>query len=260
MATKEESECEQHFANNFSRLPSGEYSVRLPLKRTLSEKLSWNSLLKEQYSPFIKKFLDLNHMSLVSQELSSCCKYFLPHHSVLKEDSTTTTFRIVFDDSETTDTGYCLNDVLMAGPIIQPKWFHILIRFRTYPVALTADICKMYRCVRVTSPDSYFQCIQWRDSPQKDIEIFKLDTVRYGTKSALFQSVCAMHQLLMSVLQTAGILSRGNFKLRKWCSSHQEVLNGVAYEDREQYLKFNDGSDITKARGAVSDILAQSEI
>ncbi|XP_070067295.1 uncharacterized protein [Drosophila virilis] len=134
-------------------------------------------------------------MSRASPELSGYCKYFLPHHCVLKEDSTTTKLRVVFDDSPTPDSGHSLNDVLMAGPIIQPKLFHILIRFRTYPVALTADICKMYRCVRVTSADSYFQCILWRDSPQKDIEIFNLDTVTYKTKSASFQSVRAMHQL-----------------------------------------------------------------
>ncbi|KAL7726175.1 hypothetical protein ACLKA6_002677 [Drosophila palustris] len=33
-ASKEELECKQHFVNNFSRLPSGEYMVRLPLKHT----------------------------------------------------------------------------------------------------------------------------------------------------------------------------------------------------------------------------------
>ncbi|XP_070067119.1 uncharacterized protein [Drosophila virilis] len=78
-ATKEGANCEQHFGNNFFRLPSGEYSVRLPLKRSaellgesygqghlrflsLEQKLGRNSHLKEQYSAF-KEFLDLNHMS-----------------------------------------------------------------------------------------------------------------------------------------------------------------------------------------------------
>ncbi|XP_064555588.1 uncharacterized protein LOC135440397 [Drosophila montana] len=101
----------------------------------------------------------------------------------------------------------------------------------------------MYRCVRVTLPDSYFQCILWRDSPQKHIEIFKLDTVTCGTKSASF-SPCAQCTSwpLMSV----------------WCSSHQEVLEGIAYEDREQYLKLDDGSDVTKAL-ALKDKLTWDE-
>jgi len=32
--TKEELDCEAHFKSTFSRLPSGEYSVRLPAKRS----------------------------------------------------------------------------------------------------------------------------------------------------------------------------------------------------------------------------------
>ncbi|KAL7729279.1 hypothetical protein ACLKA6_009732 [Drosophila palustris] len=33
----------------------------------------------------------------------------------------------------------------------------------------------MYRCVRVAMPDSLYQCILWRDSPEEDIKVFKLD-------------------------------------------------------------------------------------
>ncbi|KAL7724287.1 hypothetical protein ACLKA6_012210 [Drosophila palustris] len=149
--------------------------------------------------------------------------------------------------------------------------------------ALTADICKMYRCVRVAMPDSLYQCILWRDSPEEDIKVFKLDTVTYGTKSASFQSVRAMHQLAIDerdaypigsralqqefyvddfisgansmeearqkMDQTCAILARGQFKLRKWCWSHEKVLDGVAAENREQFLKFDHGSDVTKALG-----------
>jgi len=38
---------------------------------------------------------------------------------------------------------------------------------QTLPVALTGDICKMYRCLRVKEPDSYLQCSLWRDNPRK---------------------------------------------------------------------------------------------
>ncbi|KAL7724477.1 hypothetical protein ACLKA6_013879 [Drosophila palustris] len=201
-ASKEKLECEQHFVNNFSRLPSGEYMVRMPLKHSAK-------LLGDSYDQAYRRFLS-----------------------------------------------------------IEP---------------LTADICKMYRCVRVARPDSLYQCILWRDSPEEDIKVFKLDTVTYGTKSAPFQSVRAMHQLAIDerdaypigsralqqefyvddfisgansveearqkMDQTCAILARGQFKLRKWCSSHEKFLDGVAAENREQFLKFDDGSDVTKALG-----------
>jgi len=75
----------------------------------------------------------------------------------------------------------------MAGPTLQPKLFHTLLQFRTFPVALTGDICKMYRCVRVKAPDS--------DTPQEKIQVFNHDIVTYGTKPASFLSVRAMQQL-----------------------------------------------------------------
>jgi len=53
----------------------------------------------------------------------------------------------------------------------------------------------MYRCVRVSQKDSFLQCILWKDSPIDDLQVYKLDTVTYGTKPASFLSVRAMQQL-----------------------------------------------------------------
>ncbi|XP_070066881.1 uncharacterized protein [Drosophila virilis] len=127
----EERDCEAHFQANFKRLPTGEYSVRLPLRLSLDQlgdsnqqalrrflnlerKLYRNPTLRTQYAAFIKEYLDLNHMSLVSLAALGQCKYYLPHHSVLKEDSTTTKLRVVFEGSAATTSGHSLNDALMA--------------------------------------------------------------------------------------------------------------------------------------------------
>ncbi|XP_041450599.1 uncharacterized protein LOC121404671 [Drosophila obscura] len=83
----------------------------------------------------------------------------------------------------------------MTGPVIQPALLNILIQFRTYPVALTGDICKMYRCVKVSPPDNFLQCILWRDSIQSEVQVYTLDTVTYGTRAASFLAVREMHQL-----------------------------------------------------------------
>ncbi|XP_041450267.1 uncharacterized protein LOC121404604 [Drosophila obscura] len=303
-STKEELDCEAHFVQHFRRLQTGDYCVRLPAKYnldllgesyhqtlrrflSLERKLDRRPDVKSLYAAFIKEYLDLGHMSLVPAESISSCRYFLPHHCVTKEDSSTTKLRVVFDGSASTSSGYFLNDVLMAGPVIQPKLFHIFTRFRSHAVAITGDICKMYRCVRVSSEDSNLQCILWRNSMQEELRVFKLDTVTYGTKPASYLSVRAMHQLAMDeqtafpigieILrrdfyvddlisgasspeeairireQTAGILSRGQFRLRKWCSNVPAVLDGVPEEDKETYLKFDDGSDFTKTLGLAWD-------
>ncbi|XP_044779802.1 uncharacterized protein LOC123327446 [Drosophila simulans] len=141
-ATKEELDCEAHFVKNYTRLPAGDYSVRLPLKLhldslgdsypqslqrflSLERKLTKHPGLRVKYAAFIKKYHDLGHMSPVPASEVSSCRYFLPHHCVMKEDSTTTKLRVVLDGSAATSTGYSLNDVLIAGPVIKPK--HIII-------------------------------------------------------------------------------------------------------------------------------------
>ncbi|XP_054746100.1 uncharacterized protein LOC129250502 [Anastrepha obliqua] len=300
--SKEELDCELHFKQNFIRLASGAYSVRLPTKlnldslgesysqarrrfQNLERKLVRNPELKAKYCAFMKEYRDLNHMSLVPNSAIHECKYFLPHHCVIKDESTTTKLRVVFDGSAATTSGLSLNDLLMTGPTIQPKLFNILIRFRTFPIALTGDICKMYRCVRIYPPDSMLQCILWRDSPEDDLNIYKLDTVTYGTKSAAFLAIRSMHQLAsdessvyplgsQTIIrdfyvddlisggdtleeveeikrQTTNILARGNFQLRKWCSNSPDVLRNISDADKQDLLKFNDGSDITKALGLI---------
>jgi len=123
MASKEELECEDHFKKNCYRLPFGAYSVCLPLKPhakalgdsytqahrrflNLERNLQRNPHLKHQYVTFIKEYLELNYMSRVRSEAVRLCMYFLSHHCVLKEDSTTTKICVVFDGSALASFGY----------------------------------------------------------------------------------------------------------------------------------------------------------
>ncbi|XP_053954308.1 uncharacterized protein LOC128860676 [Anastrepha ludens] len=217
-ATKEEIDCEAHFKAHYSRMATGEYWVRLPLKPSvhqlgdsyqqalrrflaLERRLQRNHEVKAQYSLFMKEYIELNHMSPILKLPTTVPVYFMPHHCVFKNDSSTTKLRVVFDGSALTTTGYSLNEVLMTGPTIQAKLVDTLIRFRSHSVALSGDICKMYRCIKVAAPDNYLQCILWRDDPQDDIQMFKLDTVTYGTKSAPYLAVRTMHQLAQIILR-----------------------------------------------------------
>ncbi|KAH8347657.1 hypothetical protein KR059_002473, partial [Drosophila kikkawai] len=233
--SKEEALCEQLFQQEYTRLESGQYSVLLPAKtsfdalgdsygralirfKSLEAKLARNLELKSQYKAFIEEYLNLGHMSLTTKNAASH-QYYLPHHCVQKLESTTTKLRVVFDGSAKSTSGYSLNDLLYAGPSIQPKIFTTLLRFQNralrtitnapwfarnadiandlkmLPVALCGDICKMYRCVRVTHPHQFLQCILWRDRPEDEIQVYSLDTVTYGTKPAAFLAIRAMQQL-----------------------------------------------------------------
>jgi hypothetical protein len=75
--------------------------------------------------------------------------YFLPHHVVLKPESSSTKLRVVFDGSAKTSTGWSLNDVLKVNPTVQQDLIDIILRLRKYQYVFTADVGKMYRQVKV---------------------------------------------------------------------------------------------------------------
>ncbi|XP_044312560.1 uncharacterized protein LOC123037129 [Drosophila rhopaloa] len=265
-ATKEELECEAHFKTNFRRLDSGEYSVRLPAKNTLEllgesynqaycrflnleSKLERKPEVKVQYSAFIREYLHLKHMSVVPINSLSLCKYFLPHHCVFKEDSTTTKLRVVFDGSAKTSSGHSLNEVLMAGSTIQQKLFNTLLQFRTFPVALTGDICKMYR----TKPAAFLSVRAMHQLANDEKSTFPIGSkiiLRDFYVDDLITGGQSTQEVLEIMSQTTNLLARGGFKLRKWCSNERDVLDKVPDSENKTFLKFD---DFTKTLGLALD-------
>ena len=110
----------------------------------------------KEFQKVVQEYLDLGHAQPVpKQDLASptCTPYYLPMHAVTKSSSTTTKTRVVFDASARTSTGHSLNSTLMVGPTLHPTLETILLRFRTYNIALTGDITKMYREVELSPAD-----------------------------------------------------------------------------------------------------------
>ncbi|XP_043494167.1 uncharacterized protein LOC122519066 [Polistes fuscatus] len=121
--------------------------------------------------------------------------YYLPHHGVLKPDSSTTKLRVVFNGSTTTSTGYSLNDLMHASPNLMLNLFDLLIWIRRRKYLFVTDITKMYRQIKINSDDWDLQRILWVDEQLKETH-FQLTTVTYGTKSAPFLAVRTLLQLV----------------------------------------------------------------
>lgn len=85
--------------------------------------------------------------------------YYMPHHGVLREKSSTTKLRVVFDASAPSSSGTSLNDLQMVGPTIQEDLLSITLRFRKDQLAFTANIAKMYRQVRIQPSQRHIQKI-----------------------------------------------------------------------------------------------------
>ena len=225
--TKEEQACEQHFQQTTTRNEDGLFIVKLPFKEdaiplgdsfqqakrrleTLLYRLSKNESLYTRYAAFIKEFLDLGHMAKIPESeipIATSKSFYLPHHCVLKESSTTTKLRVVFDASAKTTSGVSLNDNLMLGPKIQKDLFEILIRFRFHKVALSADIAKMYRQVLLDKEDKDFHRLLWKETPSSTLEYYHMTRNTYGVTSAGFHAIRPLFELAETTQHPAAALA-----------------------------------------------------
>lgn len=208
--TEEERACEEHFLRTTTSDSEGRFIVRIPLKQSPSalgdsysqaerrfiateKRLQRSPDYKLLYANFMKEYESMGHMSPVSSYESPC--YFMPHHGVYREHSTTTKLRVVFDASAPSSTGKSLNDLQLVGPAIQGDLISILLRFRQHKFVVCADVTKMFRNCWIESKQRNLQMILWRDDPSKPLGIYKLNTVTYGTASAPFLSIRCLKQL-----------------------------------------------------------------
>jgi len=101
-------------------------------------------------APRQNQYLDLNHMREVSSTHDSASHY-LPHHAVLKPESTTTELRVVLNASSPSENGVSFNDILHAGRFLQSDLPIQILKWRYFRYVYSADIEKMYRPIWVDS-------------------------------------------------------------------------------------------------------------
>ncbi|XP_076385701.1 uncharacterized protein LOC105664200 [Megachile rotundata] len=207
-------DCEALFRATTRQDESGRYIVRIPFNSKLEElglslqqaenrfksierKLNRQPQLREQYVEFIKEYEKLGHMSRIPTPVveEAGASFYLPHHAVIREHSTTTKFRVVFDGSAKSTTGVSLNDTQNVGPTVQSELIAILLRFRIPKYVITADVEKMYRQVLIEPSQRCFQRILWHSNPNLPIETYELNTVTYGTASAPFLATRVLQEI-----------------------------------------------------------------
>jgi hypothetical protein len=211
--TPEQQACEQHFITHTHQQRDGRFVVRLPLKEqpnqlgtsrrsaeqrllAIERRLEHNPTLKVQYHQFMNECEELGHMQPVTTcEQGHPC-YYLPHHPVFRDASTTTKLCVVFDGSAKSSNGLSLNDILQVGATVQPDLYSTVLRFRIHQICFTADIAKMYRQILIHPQDRDLQRILWRHSPEEPIQEYQLNTVTYGTSAAPFLATRCLKTLV----------------------------------------------------------------
>ncbi|CAI6364177.1 unnamed protein product [Macrosiphum euphorbiae] len=286
----EEQKCEDWFVRTTRRDESGRYIVTFPFKsdpcilggsRTmalsrflnLERKLQVNDELYAEYRAFMDAYIKLGHMHLATLP----GKYIIPHHAVVKSVNDSIKLRVVFDASARTSSGSSLNDIVFTGQKLQQDISTLLMSCRLQRYMFTADICKMYRQIKLSHSDQQYQHILWRDCPSDPLQEYALSTVTYGVACSPFQAIRVLHQLeadegakfpatknvltaqtyvddiitgaqsVESVLtlqnQLCNLLASGGFILKKWASNSPEVLQTIPVEDRVLELSFDPKDD-----------------
>ncbi|XP_024889572.1 uncharacterized protein LOC112465975 [Temnothorax curvispinosus] len=184
----------------FSKAPTTLSKTRRPAERLLTameRKFQRDSRFGELYRQFMREYEDLKHMELATVSPFNEDEYgcFLPHHGVLRELSTSTKLRVVFNGSQETTFGESLNHHLLIGANLLPALVDVLTRWRWHRYAFITDIEKMYRQILIHPDDRTYQCILWCCALLALVCVYRLFTVTYGLACAPFLAIRTLQQL-----------------------------------------------------------------
>ena len=270
----------QHFKVNHCRAKDGTFIVPLPRKSGVKP-------LGESRSQAVRRFLCLErtlnskgqfpevdavieeYFTMEHAEIIPDCDlikpesevFYLPIHVVRKDTSSTTKVRAVFDASAKSSSGVSLNQTFLVGPTVHSSLVDVLLKFRVHRIALTTDVSKMYRAVRLSETDKDLHCFVWRSSPDQPLRDYRMTRVTFGVSASSFAvdmavrqnaedhahefplAIQAVHEsfyvddgltgadsvteaiTLQKELQA--LFNRGKFLLRKWNLSHPDVLQQI---------------------------------
>ncbi|XP_037955625.1 uncharacterized protein LOC119685424 [Teleopsis dalmanni] len=239
--------CESHFVNNTQQTSLGRFVVKLPFKQNpeslgesdqinrfyaLERRLSTNETVWQQYMNFMREYENMGHMEKIDIE-GSASHYMIPHHCVLRPESSTTKLRVVFDASCKTHNGLSLNDILLTGSKNQYELSSILLRFR----------CPRLNTVTYgtrSAPYLATKCLQQlaiKESSKYPLAVsaiqndFYVDDCFSGSDN--LNTALEIQRQLKDLLESAG------FALRKWCANDPSLLKDIVKQDQEVDLDFD---------------------
>lgn len=275
--------AEQHYLDNV-KFVNGQYMVKLPFHpdkptpinnyyralcqfKSSERTLMRNKSVCKDYTENIEQYIENDFAELVTDDVSNAKNcFFLPHHAIYRPGHSTTKTRIVFNASAKDGTGYTLNDALLPGPALQPDLVDCLIRFRSWSVAVTGDIRKMFNMILVDPADRRYLRFFWRKiGSSEPIKVYQKRVLPFGLNCSPFLAIRTIlyhatkyeasfpktvdlirtnlyvddlifgksnaEEALQLVREMKQILSEGGFQIKKWLSNSADVMKNIPAED-----------------------------
>jgi len=183
--------------------------------------------------------------------------HYIPHRPV-KKDSDTTPIRIVYDCSCKQSPQYpSLNDCLHVGPPFLNHLCAILLRFRQYVYAFSADIEKAFLHVQLDEADRDCTRFLWLSNPEdpnSSFQTYRFKVVLFGASCSPFMLNAALtfhlqqypspvstsllrslyvdnvvsgcdteQETIQYYLKSRTLMNKSNFNLRSWASNCQSL-------------------------------------
>ncbi|XP_073821514.1 uncharacterized protein [Musca autumnalis] len=252
--TPEELACEAFFKANCSRGSDGRYTVALPFKsqilgnsppkfchtdfcalkrlKQVNSKFVNNLSYASEYKKIMEEYESLGHMKKIGHYPNSIEPngYFLPHHGVVRESSSTTKLRVVFDGSSKRPRYTSLNDEHFHGPALQNDLPATVNRWRRFKIGFRSDLENMFRQIRVVDNQQHYQQILWRKTYPEASNILMTDTY----VDDIISGADTESEAIFLQKQLVNLLSAGGFNLRKWTSNSAELMAHIPEDFREK--------------------------
>ncbi len=298
----DEQDAVSQFKDTYRILSDGRFSVKLPrCQRTpalgssrqsahrrflQNEKSLKNKGRLQEFNAVLREYPALDHAEKVPDSESDrdpASTFYLPVHGISKDSSTTTKLRAVFDASAKSSSGASLNDLLLPGPNMYPLLTTILTRFRLHPIAVSADISKMFREILLDESDRDLHRFLLRDE-EGNIVDHRMKRLTFGVKSSPYLATQVLLQIAelnednyplaanairscfyvddcltgantvseadQLCRQLCDLLASAGMTLRKWRSNSQPLLETIPEQLRESAdLHISDPLTSSKALG-----------
>lgn len=288
-ASKEDKFANNFFGKTYKRDESGRFVLKLPFRTPIdptavlgqSKQNALNQFLhlermfsnhperKSEYVKCINEYIQQNQMQIATNTerdcmqtgkngISSYSSFYLPHHAVVKESSTSTKLRVVFNASKKSTNGRSLNDVLLTGPLLLADLVSILLNWRCHPFVFVADIQKMYRQIRIDEEDISYQRILWRNNTSEPIQEYCLNRLTFGTNFAPFAAIRTLHELAKLEANrspNASDIIRNDMYMDDVLSGGSTIENTLEKQDSVKNVLASAGLELTKFGSNTKEIL-----
>ena len=199
----------------------------------------YHSMIQEQLAKGIIEPVDTN-------EVTTNLVHYLPHHGVVRTDKATTKLRIVYDASSKT-SGPSLNECLYKGPKFNQMILDLLIRFRSYRIALVADVEKAFLMISVDGKDRDVLRFIWVDDVLKEepeLYVYRFTRVVFGVSSSPFLLNATVRYHLERFLGT------NEYTVKRLLQSTyvDDVISGAGSEE-EAFQLYTEAKMIFRAGG-----------